>query len=202
MLLQQEPPSDPTLDFPVYVTYAELAEYSSCHNLRIRDIDVKMKKGWVRIQDEEAKIEELENFFNSNITERDIRVKRVTSLNPRPTAYGQIGNAYVYLNSSLYKLTVKEKYFKTLSKGQYFRIKGHAINHQNQFINTDYATVTGTSDQHSSASGSITTTHNMISKVIELDASEISCSDTEGGHKYIHRVWNVWIGRCEQQQLY
>ncbi|XP_063435606.1 uncharacterized protein LOC134716526 [Mytilus trossulus] len=47
------------------------------------------------------------------------------------------------------------------------------------------STPAGTSEQHSCASGSITTTHNMLSKVIEPDVSEISCSDTEGGHKYI-----------------
>lgn len=47
------------------------------------------------------------------------------------------------------------------------------------------STPAGTSEQHSRASGSITTTHNRISNVIEPDVSEISCSDTEGGHKYI-----------------
>ncbi|XP_063405831.1 uncharacterized protein LOC134689792 [Mytilus trossulus] len=46
------------------------------------------------------------------------------------------------------------------------------------------STPAGTSEQHSCASG-ITTTHNVLSKVIEPDVSEISCSDTEGGHKYI-----------------
>ncbi|XP_076079826.1 uncharacterized protein LOC143049932 isoform X2 [Mytilus galloprovincialis] len=43
------------------------------------------------------------------------------------------------------------------------------------------STPAGTSEQHSR----ITTTHNRISKVTEPDVSEISCSDTEGGHKYI-----------------
>ena len=47
------------------------------------------------------------------------------------------------------------------------------------------STPAGTSEQHSRASGSITTTHNRISNVIEPDVSEISCSDTEGGHKYM-----------------
>ena len=69
MLLQQEPPSDPTLNFPVYVTYAEQAEYLSFHNLCIRDIDVKIKEGLERIQDEEAK-KTMEEFFQTTIKKK------------------------------------------------------------------------------------------------------------------------------------
>ncbi|CAG2184713.1 unnamed protein product [Mytilus edulis] len=82
------------------------------------------------------------NVLSKRVCEQDIGVKRVTSLNPRPTAYDHIGNTYVYLTSNLYKVTVKGKYFHIMWKGQYFRIKGHTINHQNLFIYKDYATVT------------------------------------------------------------